>query len=223
MSFAEVLARTERRLVSAFGLEPLALAPELADRSGTWKGGPALIAARGYAGGPLRYARFVELEAEAMSIVNVLCLPALDRPLPIFGADLVGLGSGAMVAADLSPVAGDFDLRPLARRLAAHPPLPSGGVLPDWCARWFSPYALYTRVPAERAAEAAERLLDFADAFVEIAAAPHSTGDPIAVRSAQDGYCASHRKDDRGLNLLRALFGAAWAERFVAEILFPVG
>jgi phycocyanobilin:ferredoxin oxidoreductase len=226
--FAEVAGRAEAALVGALGLRPRPLAPALAERSGTWKDAPVRIETRAYAGGRLRYARFALLRGADLTIANLLCLPRTVYPLPILGADLVALGrERGMLAADLSPVLPpgterDDQLAALAAARAAHPELPPGGELPAWCAAWFSPFALYTRIGPGQAAAAARAFGDFPRVFAELvrAAAPRpDLRDRTAAR--QDGYAAAHRTDDKGLGLLAKMFGPAWADRYVAEVLFP--
>ncbi len=133
-----------------------------------------------------------------------------------------------MLAADLSPTLPpgedrDRQLAPLARRRSAHPDLPLGGVLPAWCAAWFSRHALYTRVAPDQLPAAVAAFWDFPRAFVELTRRtgprPELAGD---VAGRQAGYAAAHRTDDKGLGLLGKMFGDGWAERFLEQVLFPV-
>lgn len=239
--------RIERRLVAALALRPAALPPALARAEGTWKGAPVRIETRAYTGPGVRWARAAVMDGgppdAPLAIGNLLVLPAVDRPLPVFGADLVALGTrggAAMVAADCSPMlggdgggdddGGDDEARALrARQLAAmaaavapYAALPPGGELPAWCARWFSPHALYVRPGPAELARALEGAGAVAAAFVtlagETAPAPHRAG---RVAAAQAAYARAHREDDRGLGLLARMFGEAWAARYLDEVLFP--
>jgi phycocyanobilin:ferredoxin oxidoreductase len=229
-AFAALTGETEAYLVRELGLEPLPLEPSLARAEGVWKDSPVAIETRAYRGGVIHYGRFAVMSGVDLEIGNVLCLPTPTHPLPILGADLVAVGrETGMLAVDLSPVlrAGPeraAQLALLAARCACHPPLPPGGRLPDWCAAWFSPHALYTRVSPAELDDAVGAFREFPRTFVELArssvARPALTGE---VRHAQDGYTALHRTDDKGLRLLAALFGAAWARRYLEELLFPPG
>jgi PAS domain S-box-containing protein len=165
---------------------------------------------------------------DGLDIGHVLCLSDPVTPLPILGADLVAVGRDTgMVAADVSPTlpAGperDLQLGPMAAAHARRPELPSGGELPAWCSDWFSPYALYTRVPAEQAAEAARAFLDTARTFVQIASATAPRVETLTtVAAVQEEYAEAHRSDDKGLRILANVFGTAWAERYVRSVLFP--
>jgi phycocyanobilin:ferredoxin oxidoreductase len=231
--------RAEAQLVEALGLAQLPLDPELARAEGTWKGGPVTIETRAYRGGALIYARFAEVRGGELEIGNALCVPDPDHPLPIFGADLVALGAEvAMIAADLSPTLPpgperDAQLAPLGAACAARGPLPPGGALPAWCADWFSPFSLYTRIgpadlPAAAAAfDALPRL------YADLCRASRPEPDRAASASASastlrahaihaiEGYAAAHRTDDKGLRMLAKMFGEPWAARYLAEVLFP--
>lgn len=226
--FAALTAEVEAWIVQALTLAPIDLPPDLAAATGSWKGAPVTIATRAYRGGPIRYARFVQLVGADLEIGNLLCLPEPSYPLPIFGADLVGLPRAtAMLAADLSPTLPPGperarQLEPFARLRAAHPLLPPGGPLPSWCLAWFSPHALYTRVTPDELPAAEAAFWDLPRCFVE--AARHASLRPdLAAEIAryQDGYAAAHRTDDKGLGLLARMFGDPWADRYLAEVLFP--
>ena len=226
--FAAAATETEAWLVRELKLRPLPLAPALAEAEGTWKGSTVLIRTRAYRGGVVRYARFAVLTGGGLEIANALCLSEPRHPLPILGADLVALGrETGMLAVDLSPTrpAGperDAQLTDLAERRGSHPPFPSGRTLPEWRAAWFSPYALYTRIDPRQLGDALGVVRDFAHAFAALASTSRPRPDLAAgVAAAQEGYLAAHRTDDKGLKLLATMFGPTWADRYVAEVLFP--
>ena len=226
--FLAATEEAERQIVSALGLAVSPLDPGLAHAEGAWKGQPVTIETRAYRGGQIRFARFARLWGAGLEIGNLLCLPDAEHPLPILGADLVALGrESGMLAVDLSPTLPpgperDAQLAPLAARRAAHPALPSGGELPAWCADWFSPQALYTRVGVERAGEALDAFRDFPSVFIELARTVAPRPDLADhVSTTQAGYAAAHRTDDKGLGLLARMFGPSWAQRYLDEVLFP--
>jgi phycocyanobilin:ferredoxin oxidoreductase len=219
---------SEALVVDALNLAPVELDPTLATGTGTWKGSEVRIETHVYGGGPVRFARFARLTGEALDIGNVLCLADPTYAQPILGADLVWLGrEEAMLAADLSPTLPrgqqpTEQLAGLAARRASGPALPSGGELPAWCADWFSPHALYTRVPLHQLATATYAYRAFPAAFVELVRrALPDEGQREQTQRAQAQYLAAHRTDDKGLGMLARMFGASWAERYIAEVLFP--
>jgi phycocyanobilin:ferredoxin oxidoreductase len=228
--FAGLTAEAERLVVEALALEPVPLDPVLAVAHGSWRDRPARIETRAYAGPTVRHARFATVSAATVEIGNVLVMPRDEWALPLFGADLVSMGGrSAMIAADLSPTLPpgpprDAQVAAMGRHFAARPVLPAGGELPAWCATWFSPHALYTRPADDELPAAVAAFRAFAPAYVELARATPRTPDLAAdVRRVCDGYAVAHREDDKGLGVLARMFGAAWAERYVREVLFPDG
>ena len=197
-------------------MRPVALDPQLAFAAGSLKGVEIRLEARGYAGGAIAFARFVELWGGTLEITNLLCLPLTSCALPILGADFVSVSSqSALVAADLSPVPGSVPVAPLVHAL------PSGGKLPDWCDRVFSPQPLFSRVGADRRDEACAAVLECVDQFCALAAAGGPAGSEREIAQAQRGYARAHLDDDKGLAMLGRIFGDAWAQRFLSEVMFP--
>ena len=214
----ELSRECERRIVSALALQPVALDSQFASAAGSFKGVEIFLEARAYKGGAIAFARFVELWGGALEIVNLLCLPCTNCALPILGADLVSVSSqSAMFAADLSPVPG-FAAAPL---LHAPHSLPSGGKLPDWCARVLSPQPLRVRVEAGQRDEAGAAVLSRVDQFCAIAKAGEHAGNRREIANAQREYGRAHLEDDKGLAMLGRIFGNEWAGRFLREVMFP--
>ena len=212
----ELSRECERRIVSRLSLRPVALDPQLAAAAGSFKGVEVSLQARSYAGGAIAFARFVELWGGALEIANVLCLPRTSLALPILGADFVSVSSQwAMFAADLSPVPGSAPAALLTHAL------PSGGKLPDWCDRVFSPQPLYARVGVDQRDEACAAALDRVDQFCALAAAGGPTGSEREISHAHREYARAHLEDDKGLSMLARMFGDAWAARFLREVMFP--
>jgi phycocyanobilin:ferredoxin oxidoreductase len=181
--------------------------------AGTFRGEPVELEVRAHEGGPFRFARFIEVRGAGLEIGNILCLPRRDLLLPIFGADLVRIGAQpAMIAADLSPVAGE-DVSAVS---AGRPALPEAGELPAWAQQVFSPHALYTRVSDGQLDDARRAFLFFPRTLMALHAVP---GDSSP---AQRRYCVAHLEDDKGLQLLARMFGDAWARRFLRDVMFPV-
>jgi hypothetical protein len=227
-AFGELVRRLERRLVSELSLEPRPLPAELAVLRGAFRGEPATLAARAYAGPRLGYVRFVEVQSRDLDIGNVLGLPLVEYALPVLGIDLVEVGRDtAVVVADLSPMTEDPSERAeqhaaLARRRASSATLGAASELPDWAREWFSDGALCVRVGPAQAGASEAAVGAYAAAFVELvreAGAQPERAERVASR--QRAYAAAHRERDRGLLLLRRMFEPSLAERFMREILFP--
>ena len=225
--FAGVCASVEQVLVQQLQLQALPLPPELARLEGSWKGSAVALSARAYEGPQIGYARFVEITGGGLDIGNVLLLSRPDYPLPMLGADLVGLGkdTGVLVA-DLSPVPPRREPplgEPERNQLNALG-LPPGGDLPAWCQPWFSTQPVYSRVAPQHAPAVAAALRLLCERFVQLAEmCPPQPSSAPAVRDWQQSYCLAHRRDDRGLQLLHRMFDPTLAERFLRQVLFPEG
>ncbi|MEY2935035.1 MAG: hypothetical protein RL033_5784 [Pseudomonadota bacterium] len=226
--FAEACASAERQLVRELRLSALPLPAELERLDGSWKGDAVTLSARAYVGPRIGYARFVEISGGGLDIGNVLLLSRAEYPLPMLGADLVGLGKDmGVLVADLSPVPPLREVLPLSereQRALSTLALPPAGELPAWCRPWFSAQALCVRITPEHAAAAALALALFCSRFAQLAqGCEEQPGSAEAVAEWQVRYCAAHRRDDRGLGLLHKIFDPKLAERFLQRVLFPEG
>lgn len=221
--FAAMTDHVEQWLAAKLGLSRLRLEPTLERAQGTWKQAEVTIRTAAYAGGPIRYARFTRVESEALEIGNILCLARADQPLPILGAELVAIAGSGLMVADLSPAVPDgLEGAILAARRARHPDFPSPGPLPAWCDGWMSRHALLARVSAEQAPAALRAFRDFPATFLELACTSAARPALAAeVGRAQARYVEVHLQADQGLNLLGKIFGEAWSQRFLKEVLFP--
>jgi len=209
------------REVESFLRGELQLAPLGDERrlEGEWRGEPASLGSRCYAGGAIRYGRVTELIARGFEIGSLVFFPTLDRRAPILGVDLVEHAEGGgLFVADLSPV---FDgAAPDAAMARAAAELPPAGELPSWAAEVFSKTPIFARVPS--AAAAATPLRSAASAFASSVAACAPDGAAVeTVRAAQARYVRAHREDDRALGLLAKVFGPERARWYIHEVLFP--
>jgi hypothetical protein len=208
------------------GLHPRALPPALAHHRGAFRDSPVTLSARAWSGRGVGYARVVTIAGPELSIANVLGYPAPDRGLPILGIDLVAVtGAPVVVVADLSPTVADHldeTLSALERHRRLHPRFPPGGALPAWCARWFSPHHIFTRVGPAALPEALRAAFDFAAVWVGAALrAPAEPALEDRVTSAVAAYAGDHLRDDPGLRLLDRMFGVDWASPFRETVLLP--
>jgi Ferredoxin-dependent bilin reductase len=232
-AFAELVRRIERRLVSDLSLEALPLSPELSALQGTFRGEPATLVARAYAGPRLAYVRFVEVQSRELDIGNVLGLPRVQFTLPVLGIDLVEVGRDtAVVVADLSPMTEQRGERAeqhaaLARHWlipqeASGARLGAASELPDWAREWFSDDALSARVEPGQAGASEVAVGAYVAAFVDLVRQARAEPERAeTISSRQRAYAAAHRERDRGLLLLRRMFEPSLADRFLRDVLFP--
>jgi hypothetical protein len=182
-------------------------------------------------------------------------------PLPIFGADIVSLpGNKHLVVVDFQPVvddssSGEVRLLPMefsaieSRLKLVHSTLqdtnnailPWGGDIPEKAARFFSPYALWTRLTEENndaihtvetvVWEAFQEYLDLYIDMIRVVQQCVTAGlyeivsedgdDTNPVRKGQMDYLEYRRVNDPARPMLRRLYGEEWTERVIDEVLFP--
>ena len=217
----------ERRFVAQLGLVAEVLPAELESAQGTYKGHEARLTARAYRGPQVAFARFVHVFGPEIEIVNIMCVPRFDLTLPVFGADLVGLGERGVAVADLSPLVDSSGYRAALAGVRAAQTLvgssQDAGPLPAWAARIFSPAPLFARLAPADAAHLPVLFSPYAGAFLNaFAAASADPAQAAASGAAYRRYAEAHRQDDRGLTMMAKIFGAERARRVIEQLLFPL-
>ncbi len=180
--------------------------------------------------------RAVCLEAgNFASVMNFVIKPSLSYDLPFFGADLVTLPSGHLLAIDLQPVV-KFDeahtsliwkkLIPLWENWQAQ--LPSGGAIPEEAKDYFSPGFLWTRLNLDAEGEQLIKSVilpafrDYLELYLEFV----SQSDVIkADRSellmeGQKRYLRYRAEKDPARGMLTRFYGRDWTESYINEVLF---
>ncbi|WP_437517924.1 hypothetical protein [Sorangium sp. So ce1099] len=226
------------RLAGAWGLARLPMPACMAVASGQLRGEPVEMRSHAFAGAGWESLMIAALAdgAGALRVATVCGLPARGALRPLLGVDLVAFGGRlSLVAIDLSPTDAAFwqeHARPLleavhaaaAAKLAPRRP-------PDFARDTLSPLALIAgaRPGAEGPAfDAAAGLLDALRGLpaLDPALDPARAGErgergeaafrrSLALRRAE----LSNRKET---DVLAAMFGRAFAERYLREHLFRV-
>jgi len=186
--------------------------------------------------------------------------------LPIFGADIVTLpGNKHLVALDFQPVLpldndDDGKQKPslfprqylqLEEKLQtihskyqksssdSTPLLPWGGDIPPQATRFFSPYALWTRLSDENAMDTVDTVVwqafqEYTDLYLELMGAVQDDVDAgklglgaqtddsdNPVLDGQIEYLEYRRTNDPARPMLQRLYGNEWSERVIGDVLFP--
>ncbi|MDB4905309.1 MAG: uncharacterized protein JWO05_93 [Gemmatimonadetes bacterium] len=194
-----VLASAER-IAAALALEQAELPATLAKSSGEWKGSEVEIVSRAWKGSSVAWARLACLHGEGVEAASLLVISRSSYALPTLGADLVSIGGrGGMVSAglELDPV-GDAPVRRAVRMPRA-------------------------RVAGERLPRVAQMLDAFVDEWITTARVAREV-DPLlhpTVLRDQEAFARAHRTGDKSLGLIARIFDPRWAEKFLAQVLFP--
>ena len=186
----------------------------------------------------LRQARLALIEGgSALQVLNFCIFPHLSYGLPTFAADLVTLPGGHLIALDWAPNGAPTETAyasdgPLAACFARHrEQLPDGGALPDAAKAYFSPYFLWSRLPAGEESDAAvssnvrAAFDDYLRAYLQLVASAEPLQDKAAlgeVREAQLSYSRYRAASDPARPMLTRLFGGEFAEELIADALFDL-
>ena len=180
--------------------------------------------------------------------------------LPVFGADIVSLpGNKHLVAIDFQPVlpistgenmlpekyfAIESNLKDIHAKYQRGdtPILPWGGDIPPQATRFFSPYALWTRLSDEGAIEKVNDVVwaafkEYLALYLELIRGVQEdvaagnvdiiesnlieSGDANPVWQGQVDYLQYRRANDPARPMLQRLYGDDWTERVISQVLFP--
>lgn len=186
----------------------------------------------------LRQVRAACVEAgAAASVLNFVINPSCHYDLPFFGADLVTLPNGHLLALDLQPVDKQDErhtgpvwekLMPLFERWRQE--LPDGGPIPEEAQPYFSPAFLWTRIPLGAEGDALIETVikpafrDYLNLYLELI----STAQPVDdVRSrhllaGQQRYTSYRAEKDPARGMLSRFYGSEWTEAYIHDVLFDL-
>jgi phycoerythrobilin:ferredoxin oxidoreductase len=169
----------------------------------------------------------------ALQVLNFVIFPHLNYDLPFFGADLVTLPGGHLIALDMQPLFHDSTYQvkysdpilPIFQAYKAH--LPWGGDFPEEARPFFSPAFLWTR-PQETSAvetyvfEAFKDYLRVYLDFVEHAEPVQQSEDLAAIEQAQLRYLHYRAEKDPARGMFRRFYGEDWTEEYIHGFLFDL-
>ncbi len=186
----------------------------------------------------LRQVRCACVEAgAAASVLNFVINPSCRYDLPFFGADLVTLPNGHLLALDLQPVdKSDSDhtlpvwerLMPIFERWRAE--LPDGGPIPEEAQPYFSPAFLWTRIPLGAEGDALiERVIrpafaDYLQLYLSLVDEAQPVNDERASRllAGQKRYTTYRAEKDPARGMLTRFYGSEWTESYIHGVLFDL-
>lgn len=194
--------------------------------------------------GLLRYARIALLETVSRSsdeiiqsagiqVLNFVVIPSESTSLPVLGIDLVSLpGNKHLLLLDAQPMTHPNPFEKYwqewhSTHVVGKPHFPWGGDFPDTVKQYVSNHALWTRLQdLENPVSIIENQVW--EAFVEhldeyISLLKQSTTNEESVRGSnhQRSYLEYRRMNDPAKPMLNSLYGSAWTDRVLDEVLFP--
>lgn len=194
-----------------------------------------LTTSHAYQSVKLRQIRAAHVQGgDALQVLNFVIFPHLDYDLPFFGADLVTLPGGHLIALDMQPLFRDDaayqakytqPVLPIFESYQQH--LPWGGDFPEEARPFFSPAFLWTRPKETEAVEThvfaafkdyLNAYLDFVDAAIPVTA-PQSLA---AIEQAQLRYLRYRAEKDPARGMFTRFYGPEWTEEYIHGFLFDL-
>ena len=169
----------------------------------------------------------------ALQVLNFVIFPELNYDLPFFGADLVTLPGGHLIAIDMQPLFQDeayqakysAPIMDMFRRYQKD--LPWGGDFPEEAQAFFSPAFLWTR-PADTAdveTHVFQAFQDYLNAYIGFVEQAEPVTDPDrleAIKQAQLSYARYRAEKDPARGMLTRFYGPDWTEEYIHGFLFDL-
>ena len=232
------LAKAQEMLESRLDIQPYPIPSGFEQKSAvTGKGkrqATVTTTSYGACAPKLRQIRAAHVQGgEALQVLNFVIFPELDYDLPFFGADLVTLPGGHLIALDMQPLFQteayqekySAPIMDMFRRYQAH--LPWGGDFPEEAQAYFSPAFLWTR-PTETTdveTHVFEAFKDYLDAYIGFVQTAEPVTDPAqleAIKQAQLSYARYRAEKDPARGMLTRFYGPEWTEAYIHGFLFDL-
>jgi phycoerythrobilin:ferredoxin oxidoreductase len=195
---------------------------------------PVLTTSYGFKSSKLRQIRAAHVQGgSSLQVLNFVIFPQLNYDLPFFGADLVTLPGGHLIAIDMQPLFHQDDYRtkysePIMSMFHDYQQdLPWGGDFPEEAQQYFSPAFLWTR-PSETEVvktKVFDAFCDYLQAYLNFVKQAEEIKDRqqlTAIVQAQKSYVDYRAAKDPARGMLTRLYGAEWTEEYIHGFLFDL-
>ena len=196
---------------------------------------PVLTTSYAFQSDKLRQIRAAHVQGgSSLQVLNFVIFPRLNYDLPFFGADLVTLPGGHLIAIDMQPLFSQDKtyqakytepIMPMFRDYQKE--LPWGGDFPAEAQQYFSPAFLWTRPSATKVVENTvfDAFCDYLNAyinFVEQAEVVTESQQLEAISQAHKSYAEYRAEKDPARGMLTRLYGSEWTEEYIHGFLFDL-
>ncbi|NEP06647.1 MULTISPECIES: phycoerythrobilin:ferredoxin oxidoreductase [unclassified Okeania] len=188
-----------------------------------------------YCSPKLRQIRAAHVQGgSALQVLNFVIFPHLNYDLPFFGADLVTLPGGHLIALDMQPLFRDDPqyqekyTQPIWDTFQTHQQhLPWGGDFPEEATPFFSPAFLWTRPQKNELVETRvfEAFKDYLQAYLIFVkqAQPITDVEKLAeIKQAQLRYLRYRAEKDPARGMFTRFYGPEWTEEYIHGFLFDL-
>ncbi|MDZ8050566.1 MAG: phycoerythrobilin:ferredoxin oxidoreductase [Aulosira sp. ZfuVER01] len=171
---------------------------------------------------------------KSLQVLNFVIFPHLNYDLPFFGADLVTLPGGHLIALDMQPL---FRNDPAYQAKYTQPILPIfqayqqylpwGGDFPEEAQPFFSPAFLWTRPQQTEDVETHvfAAFQEYLQAYLDFVDQAEPVTDPqylAEIKEAQLRYLHYRAEKDPARGMFTRFYGAEWTEEYIHGFLFDL-
>jgi phycoerythrobilin:ferredoxin oxidoreductase len=170
----------------------------------------------------------------SLQVLNFVIFPELNYDLPFFGADLVTLPGGHLIALDMQPLFRDNSdyqekytkpVLPIFEKYRTH--LEWGGDFPEEAQQFFSPAFLWTRPQETQVVETTvlEAFKEYLNAYLDLveSAQPVTEKPELdSILKAQKRYLNYRAEKDPARGMFNRLYGSEWTEEYIHGFLFDL-
>lgn len=189
----------------------------------------------GFQSEKLRQIRAAHVQGgNSLQVLNFVIFPHLKYDLPFFGADLVTLPGGHLIALDMQPLFRDNPgyqdkytkpILPIFQSYQEY--LPWGGDFPEEAKPFFSPAFLWTRPKETEIVEnhVFAAFKDYLQAYLNFVdrAQPVTDSQYLAdIQEAQLSYLHYRAEKDPARGMFRRFYGEEWTEEYIHGFLFDL-
>lgn len=170
---------------------------------------------------------------EALQVLNFVIFPQINYDLPFFGADLVTLPGGHLIALDMQPLFHDSayqqqysePILPMFHNYQKD--LPWGGDFPEEAKPFFSPAFLWTRPSETEVVQTTvfAAFQDYLQAYLDFVdrAEPIADNQRLAeILQAQRNYINYRAAKDPARGMFLRFYGEEWTEEYIHGFLFDL-
>lgn len=169
----------------------------------------------------------------ALQVLNFVIFPDYHYDLPFFGADLVTLPGGHLIALDMQPLFHDAayqqkytePILPIFKDYQED--LPWGGDFPEEAKPFFSPAFLWTRPQDTKTVETRvfEAFKDYLQAYLDFVEGAEGVTNPEYLQeilAAQRRYVGYRSQKDPARGMFTRFYGEEWTEEYIHGFLFDL-
>ena len=188
----------------------------------------------GFASGKLRQIRAAHVEGgNSLQVLNFVIFPQLNYDLPFFGADLVTLPGGHLIALDMQPLFHTAvyqakysqPIMPIFEKYQQD--LEWGGDFPEEAKPFFSPAFIWTRPQKTEVVETIvfSAFKDYLQAYIDFARQAEAITDSqelAEILDSQKKYIQYRAEKDPARGMFTRLYGPEWTEEYIHGFLFDL-